>query len=96
MPSRKRGEICGDLFLPRSFRAIGFPANRHGSRSAPGTQGSMPLMNPNVHAIKMENNRFRDAVCCSVIDLYKETAIATSAWADMRDMHAARTTGTWE
>ena len=45
---------------------------------------------------KMENNRFMDAVCCSVMDLNKETAIATSAWADMRDMYAARTAGTWE
>jgi hypothetical protein len=30
------------------------------------------------------------------MDLDKETAIAPLACADMRDMYAARTTGTWE
>ena len=45
---------------------------------------------------KSENNRFVDEVCCSVMDVDRETAMAVSACVEMRDMYASRTTGTWE
>jgi hypothetical protein len=45
---------------------------------------------------KSENSRFMDDVCCSVMGLGRETAIALFACVEMRDIYASRTTGTWE
>ena len=55
-------------------------------------------MNPNAHAKDGEQpvHGCRVLLRYGLMDLDKETAIATSAWADMRDMYAARTAGTWE
>ena len=96
--SRRRDEVLGYLFLPRGFR-IGEPViERRGGCLAPGARKSIPLMDPNAHTMvqKSENSRFMDGVCCSIMNLDRETAMAAPACVEMRDIYASRTTGTWE
>ena len=54
--SREWDEVRGYLLLPGSFRTVEFSVNWWGGCPAPRAQGSISLMNPNVHAKEGEQS----------------------------------------
>ena len=86
--------MFGYLFLPYTVFGLVGPSSGDGEavwhqerRGANPLWIRMPMQ-------KSENSRFVDEVCCSTMDLDRETAMAVSVYAEMRDMYASRTTGT--